>query len=226
VSGSCEGYAKPSWQVLTGVPDDKVRDLPDVSLFAADGIWGHYYVMCWSDVRGGGARCTGAPSTWAGAGGTSFASPIMAGIQALVNQSTGSKQGNPNAKYYQLAAAEYGNAGSSTCNSTLGNAAGSGCIFYNVTLGDIVQNCSGTDQCYGATTATTGTGRGGGGGRHTAASPNGALSTSSATDSPAFNAGTGWNFGDWVGECVQSGDGVGELTHYSPERRRAAVSLR
>ena len=200
VSGSCEGYAKPSWQALAGVPNDKVRDLPDVSLFAADGVWGHYYVMCWSDVRGGGARCTGAPSTWAGAGGTSFASPIMAGIQALVNQSTGSKQGNPNVEYYKLAAVEYGAAGSSTCNSTLGNAAGSGCIFYNVTEGDNVQNCSGTEQCYGATTTTTsGSGRGGGGGRRTVAALNGALSTSSTTLAPAYDAGSGWNFATGIG---------------------------
>ena len=118
----------------------------------------------------------------------------MAGIQALVNQSTGSKQGNPNAKYYPLAAAEFGSAGSSTCNSTLGNAAGSKCIFYNVTQGDIVQNCSGTVQCYDATTSTSGTGR-----RHTAATANGALSTSGTAFAPAFNAGIGWNFATGIG---------------------------
>ena len=82
-----------------------VRDIPDVSLFAGNGIWGHYYVMCYSDIRNGGAACSGAPSGWAGAGGTSFASPIMAGIQALVNQKKGGAQGNPNNRYYALAAA-------------------------------------------------------------------------------------------------------------------------
>src|SRR5580658_2625268 len=41
-------------------------------------------------------------STWSQAGGTSFASPIMAGIQALVNQRAGSPQGNPNGTYYAL----------------------------------------------------------------------------------------------------------------------------
>jgi subtilase family serine protease len=91
VGGSCQGYAKPSWQAgPAGIVKDGVRDIPDLSLFAADGVWGHYYVYCWSNVREGGASCSGAPSDWAGAGGTSFASPIMAGIQALVNQSTGS----------------------------------------------------------------------------------------------------------------------------------------
>ncbi|MBV8125952.1 MAG: hypothetical protein JO370_17975, partial [Paucibacter sp.] len=98
VSGSCKGYAKPAWQALVGNPRDGVRDIPDVSLFAANGVWGHYYVFCDSDLADGGAPCSGAPSGWAGAGGTSFASPIMAGIQALVNQVHGA-QGNPNPVY-------------------------------------------------------------------------------------------------------------------------------
>ena len=38
VGGTCKGYAKPSWQTgCTGISSDGVRDLPDVSLFAADG---------------------------------------------------------------------------------------------------------------------------------------------------------------------------------------------
>ena len=40
--------------------------------------------------------------------GTSFASPIMAAIQSLVNQKIGSRQGNPNPVYCQLGSAEYG----------------------------------------------------------------------------------------------------------------------
>ncbi len=51
VSGTCAGYRKPSWQSATGNPNDGVRDIPDVSLFAADGIWGHYYVTCYSDQK-------------------------------------------------------------------------------------------------------------------------------------------------------------------------------
>jgi subtilase family serine protease len=112
VSGTCQGWAKPAWQSILGTPSDGVRDTPDVSLFAADGLWGHYYVFCWSDTVNGGAACTGAPSGWSGAGGTSFAAPIMAGIQALVNQKAGGPQGNPNPVYYQLAAIEYGSTGS------------------------------------------------------------------------------------------------------------------
>ena len=81
--------------------------LPDVSLFAANGIWGHYYVFCDSDPSEA-EHCTGPPSEWLGAGGTSFAAPIMAGIQSLVNQYTASNQGNPNPTYYSLAQTEYG----------------------------------------------------------------------------------------------------------------------
>ena len=48
----------------------------------------------------------------------------MAAIQALVVQHKGSLQGNPNPRYYALAAAEYGPSGSATCNSALGNGVG------------------------------------------------------------------------------------------------------
>ena len=46
VSGSCAGWPKPSYQSVFGNPSDGVRDLPDVSLFAADGLLGHCYVFC------------------------------------------------------------------------------------------------------------------------------------------------------------------------------------
>jgi subtilase family serine protease len=139
VSGTCAGYPKPSWQSgIVGNPSDGVRDLPDVSLFAADGNfpWGHYYIVCFSDTGNGGSSCTGAPSGWYTAGGTSFASPIMAGIQALVNQLTEAKWGNPNPTYYQFANEEHGSAGSSNCGSSKGTAVGNSCIFYDVTVGD------------------------------------------------------------------------------------------
>jgi len=181
VSGTCKGYAKPSWQSVVGNPADGVRDLPDVSLFAANGVWGHYYVFCDSDTRDGGAACTGAPSGWSGAGGTSFASPILAGVQALVNQKQGAKQGNPNAVYYKLAATEYGSGGSSTCNSSNGNTVGSSCIFYDVTLGDMDVNCTGTHSCY------------------LPSGKNGVLSTSDSSYLKAYGTGTGWDFASGIG---------------------------
>jgi subtilase family serine protease len=182
VSGSCAGYAKPSWQSgFLGNPTDSVRDLPDVSLFAANGVWGHYYVFCWSDPNNGGTPCTGAPSGWSGAGGTSFASPIMAAIQSLVNQKTAARQGNPNPTYYQIAASEYGSGGSSTCNSTLGNGVASSCNFYDVTQGDMDVNCTGTHNCY----LPSGT--------------NGVLSTSDSSYLLAYGTATGWNFAAGIG---------------------------
>jgi subtilase family serine protease len=181
VSGTCKGYGKPSWQSIVGNPSDGVRDIPDVSLFAANGIWGHYYVMCWSDTANGGASCSGPPSGWAGAGGTSFSSPIMAGIQALVNQKTGSRWGNPNPVYYQLASSEYGSSGNASCNSTSGNSVGSSCIFYDVTQGDMDVNCTASNNCY----KPSGT--------------NGVLSTSSSSYSKAYGAATGWDFATGIG---------------------------
>ena len=180
VSGTCQGWPKPSWQAISGNPNDGVRDTPDVSLFAADGLWSHYYVFCWSDVTNGGAACTGQPSGWSGAGGTSFASPIMAGIQVLVNQKQGTSQGNPNPVYYQLAANEFSSNGSS-CYSSYGNAVGNACIFYNITKGDDDVNCTGSVDCY----LPSGT--------------NGVLSTSDHSYNPAFGTSAGWNFATGIG---------------------------
>ncbi len=178
VGGSCKGHPKPAWQKgVPGIPNDGVRDLPDVALFAADGIWGHLYVFCFSDPSNGGAPCEGPPAFWSGAGGTSFASPIMAGIQALVNQKIGSSQGNPNPVYYKLAA-------SSVASS----------VFHSITAGDIAVNCSGEINCFGEGFV--------GRGRSTPITEfvgNGGLSTTSATYTPAFTAGSGWSFATGLG---------------------------
>jgi subtilase family serine protease len=181
VSGTCKGWPKPSWQSVLGNPHDGVRDTPDVSLFAADGLWGHFYVFCWSDTVNGGAACTGDPSNWSGAGGTSFASPIMAGIQALINQRVGARQGNPNPTYYKLAATEYGSAGNSSCNSSNGATVGNACVFYDVTMGDMDVNCTGNHNCY----LPSGT--------------VGVLSTSNNSFGPAYGTTTGWDFATGIG---------------------------
>ncbi len=180
VSGTCTGTAKPSWQAgVPGIPNDGVRDLPDVSLFSADGLWGHYYPVCWSDTAQGGTACTGAPSGWSGGGGTSFAAPILAGIQALVNQSTGARAGNPNYVYYALAASQF-NSGLG-CESNGGSAVAAGCVFYDVTTGDMDVNCAGSNRCYRPSGA------------------DGVLSTSSSSDAKAYGATTGWDFATGIG---------------------------
>ncbi len=182
VSGTCHGYSKPSWQTaVVGIPDDGVRDVPDVSLFAANGTWYHFYPVCFSDAGEGGVSCSGAPNTWVGAGGTSFSSPIMAGIQAIVNEDNGGAQGNPNYAYYKLAASEYGASGNSACNSTLGNAAASTCIFYDVTQGDMDVPCFTTYNCYNPSGSF------------------GVLSTSNSSYLPAYRAAIGWDFATGIG---------------------------
>jgi len=196
VSGTCSGYPKPAWQKLVGNPNDGVRDIPDVSLFAANGVWGHYYVICYSDGEGGGLPCKGAPSNWAGAGGTSFSSPIMAGIQALVDQEHNARQGNPNPVLYALAAKEYGALGNTACNSTLGKTAASTCVFYDVTLGDNDVNCASAQELgltdlgltyLGPVDCYLSTGR------------MGVLSTSNAAYKPAYGATKGWDFATGIG---------------------------
>jgi subtilase family serine protease len=190
VGGTCRGYRKPAFQSVYGNPADGVRDVPDVSLFAGNGVWGHYYVICYSDPTYGAPPCVGTPDTWAGGGGTSFAAPIMAGIQAMINQTTESYQGNPDFVYYWLAASEYGFRGNSSCNSTLGNQADSNCIFYDVTLGDDDVNCLplvvnnvtiGSFNCYydGAT--------------------NGVLSTSAWSYKPAYVTTKGYDYPTGIG---------------------------
>ena len=190
VGGSCAGYTKPSWQAgAFGNPADGVRDIPDVSLFAANGVWGHFLVYCWSDLANGGASCSGAPSSWSGAGGTSFSSPIMAGIQALVNQKTGDRSGNPNPAYYALAAQEHRVSGESACDSSNPNI-DSRCTIYDVTQGDNDVVCDGLFNCYGSSTSLTG---------RRASVVYGALSTSTGSLAPAYGATLGWDFSTGLG---------------------------
>ncbi len=191
VSGTCAGYPKPSWQAgLVGVPADGVRGIPDVSLFASNGFWDAYYVVCWSNPDtsanvGGGYACTGTPGTWAGFGGTSVSSPIMAGIQALVNQKTGSRWGNPNTVYYALAKTEYGSSGNAACSSNLVDKTANSCVFYDITQGDNLGACAASRSvlynCY------------------TGGATYGVLSTSNTASHPAYSSTTGWDFTSGIG---------------------------
>jgi subtilase family serine protease len=190
VGGTCAPYAKPSWQSVLGNPADSVRDIPDVSLFASNGILGAVYPVCWSNPstsdtgNTGGFNCNGDPSTWAGFGGTSISSPIMAAIQALVNQHTGSRWGNPNTVYYAMAATEYGATGSAACNSSTVNKTGpNSCVFYDITQGDIQGVCTGARNCYVVTGATVGV----------------SSTTQNPTFTPAYNSTVGWDFATGLG---------------------------
>jgi len=169
-----------------------MRYLPDVSLFAANGLWSHIYVYCMSDTSEGGTACSNAHSS--GGGGTSYVAPILAGVQALLNEAVGAPQGNPAPIYYQLAAAEYGLTGSATCNSGTPKTPktylpDSGCVFHDVTTGDNDVPCSGPLNCFGDVSS----------GGLPDAGYYGALATSTSVFSPAYAAAAGWDYTTGLG---------------------------
>jgi subtilase family serine protease len=178
-SGTCQGWPKPSWQSgVAGITSDGVRDIPDVSMYASDGAaWGHYAVICFSDPNSNfGAPCKGPPLNWAGVGGTSLAAPVVAGIQALINQNSGGAQGNPNPVYYSMAVKVPS-------------------AFHPITQGDIDVNCNGPQNCYGYL-GNLDYGRAG---RIFQTTYGGALSSTSGSFTPAYSAGGNWNFATGLG---------------------------
>jgi subtilase family serine protease len=152
-------YTKPDWQAtgVLGMPNDGLRDQPDVSLFAANGIWGHFYVFCMSDANEGGSPCQYATPTEVfgnAAGGTSFASPAFAGIAALVEETFEAPGqvfplGNLAPSLYAVAKAQFTTPiGLSGCDASLGNKISPGCVFNYVTVGDNSEPCNaGTASC-------------------------------------------------------------------------------
>jgi pseudomonalisin len=90
--GASTLYARPSWQVAPGVPSDIThRYVPDVSINGATHVGYLTYINNSMSLSA--------------FGGTSASSPAFAGIMALVVQRFG-RQGNPNPRLYQLAAAQ------------------------------------------------------------------------------------------------------------------------
>lgn len=156
-SGGASGvYAKPSWQTGTGVPADGVRDLPDVSLFASNGVNGSFYIICEQDANSGTGSSTSSCdlnspfNDFQGVGGTSASSPAFAAIIALVNQQTGQRQGNVNYVLYPLASAA-----SNTCTSAASPL--STCVFYDIPAGfnNSVACQGGSPNCSNTSTSST-----------------------------------------------------------------------
>ena len=93
------GWPKPAWQSANGVPQDGVRDTPDVSLFSGDGQNFSAYAICEfaqdcvPDANGNFSADF--------VGGTSAAAPAMAAIMALVDQKYG-RQGQAAPVFYAL----------------------------------------------------------------------------------------------------------------------------
>jgi subtilase family serine protease len=190
VSGTCKGNPKPAWQSgVPGIPKDGLRDQPDLSLFASNGAWGSFYPVCLSDEKQGGAPCTANnDAILEGAGGTSFAAPAMAGIQALINQQFG-KQGDANYVYYALAAEQFKRSGAAACNASRadGDLPSSACIFHDVTRGDIDIPCGRNGDgnyydCFGADAPIIGE-----------------LSSSDSKGEPAYRARSGYDFATGLG---------------------------
>ena len=93
--GASSFFPKPVWQTGTGVPNDSWRDVPDVSFASSADHDG--YLLYSAGVRGA-------------VGGTSVASPVFAGMIALLNQyqvangfQTAAGQGNINPQLYSMA---------------------------------------------------------------------------------------------------------------------------
>jgi subtilase family serine protease len=132
------GYAKPIWQTGPGVPSDGKRDIPDISLFAGDGLSGSFYIVCERDFPGTAAAACNlnvSNPNFLQVGGTSVSTQAFAGIMAMIDQSTKSAQGNPNPMFYALAAEQ----SSSACNS--GSATSTSCPFNDVTVGTNAMPC-------------------------------------------------------------------------------------
>jgi hypothetical protein len=160
-NGNClAGYAKPSWQTGAGVPQDGVRDMPDVSLFASAGFNGSAYIICEGDMTFFGIKqgyynpCSLANQSFWGIGGTSAAAPTFAGIMALVDQKTASRQGNANYVLYSLAAQSGASCNSSTAETGAASSKNS-CAFYDITNGNNSVPCAANSPNCGTAPADT-----------------------------------------------------------------------
>ena len=126
--------------LVTGVPH---RYLPDLSL---NGASGHDPTLFCSEgvcqLSSSGALLDAGL-----VGGTSVAAPSMAGIQALINQANGGRQGMPGYIYYALAAAQ----NTANCNSAMPPLPGSNCAFQDVTVGNNLVCAVTGSSCTGTT---------------------------------------------------------------------------
>ena len=150
----CQGTPKPAWQSGVGVPNDSVRDVPDISLFSAiNSASNSFYVTCQADaVPSGYPSCqlSSGYIYFLGAGGTSVAAPDFAGIIAMAEQKAGTRLGNVNYLLYSLAAQS-----GSSCVSSKAEAAA--CIFNDVTQGNNTVPCpAGSPNCSVTTGSATG----------------------------------------------------------------------
>ena len=165
------GWPKPSWQTgVSGIPTDGVRDLPDVSFFASDGyVSSSAYLICVSEANSGNAPCTYSTYSepfYQEVGGTSVATPAMAGVMALINQKTGATQGFANPELYKLAATQSSN-GYGACSAETVSASSPTCMFNDIDqetnampcdAADVTPNCTASYSTLGYSDAEYGLG--------------------------------------------------------------------
>jgi hypothetical protein len=184
--GASSVYPKPTWQMgVAGVPSDNHRDQPDVSLFASPGSEGSGYLFCQADLTGV-ATCDLSSATYSFhiIGGTSASAPTFAGMMALVNQYAAAhggtaRQGNANLTLYALAKKS-----GASCTSSATEAAG--CIFNDVTAGNVhfpAGAASNSVACKGGTPNCSAT----------VATTNGVLVDPAHTSTEAWTAGAGYD---------------------------------
>ena len=183
-------YTKPSWQVGTGVPTANVRNTPDVSLFASDGLQSQsFYVVCEADAVPSNSCSSTGSFSFLGVGGTSASAPSFAGILALIEQGESNagrsrRQGNANFVLYKIAQT----AASKSCDSskrmdpTL--PAPPGCVFNDITKGNNSVPCAeGSLNCSSTTPGTNGV----------------LFTTIGTTKTPAFTTTAGYDLATGLG---------------------------
>jgi subtilase family serine protease len=107
--GVSKKISKPAWQTGNGVPNDGQRDVPDISFSSSPDHDG--YIICsknsCNNPSAYGYRTQSADQnvdkTFNVIGGTSAASPVFAGVVALMNQKFNMRLGNINPTLYSLA---------------------------------------------------------------------------------------------------------------------------
>jgi len=99
--GASQVFTKPAYQKGSGVPNDGVRDVPDIALIASPNFPGVF----WADDVGGSAEMSCC------IGGTSLSAPLWAGFSVVIGQTVGNRLGNLNQIIYPLANTSYATAG-------------------------------------------------------------------------------------------------------------------
>jgi subtilase family serine protease len=208
-SGSSVVNSKPSWQrQVYNAAKDQSRDVPDVALFGGSYQDTTAVVIC-AQYNPCTPNFTSAPFLVTS---NSLASPMFAGIQALIDQGLAMRglpadQGNAAPTLYALAQQEYGGptgpapASRAACSADNGNNGTQACVFHNITRGATSTQCfadlndTNTPNCYFYGTATP------------PYSPTyryglttiDAAPTSYGVDNKAYGARPGWSFASGLG---------------------------